>query len=59
MNRIKKVSSDQIQALRWKSKMLEIDMLALRSNINQKNLENSNLKKLVDEMMSKLKSKLK
>ena len=59
LNRIKKISSDQIQALRWKSKILEIDMLTLKSSINQKNSENSNLKKLVDEMLTKIKSNFK
>lgn len=53
--RLKKVTSNQIQSLKWKSKMMEIDMSSLKSSIQQKNIENINLKKLVDDMMSNIK----
>lgn len=59
MNRIKRLTSKQIQSLHWKSKMMEIDMSSLKSSIQQKNMENQNLKRLVDDMMTKLRSDLK
>lgn len=59
INRIKRVTSKQIQSLHWKSKMMEIDMSSLKSNIHQKNMENQNLKQLLDDMMTKLKSDFK
>jgi len=36
--------------------MMDIDMSSLRSLVQQKSVENCNLKKLVDDMMSKIKA---
>lgn len=56
IDNLKKNYSHEIQSLKWKSKMMEIDKSSLRSKIHQKNIENIDLKKLVDEMLvSKLK----
>lgn len=56
VDRLKRTSSLQIQSYVWKSKIMEMDMSSLKSIVHQKNVENSNLKKLVDDMISKLKS---
>jgi len=57
LNKVKKSNVLQIQALKWKSTIMEIDMNSMKQMINQRSIENSGLKKLCDEMLLKLKSK--
>lgn len=53
IEKVKKLSMQQIQSMKWKVKIVEIDLLSLKSSLHQKNTQNSNLRKLVDEMMTK------
>ncbi len=54
IDRIKSIAMKTIQTLKWKSRMSEIDLFSLKSSLQHTNTQNSNLRKLVDEMMSKV-----
>jgi len=54
IDRVKSNASKAIQALKWKSRVNEIDMFSLKASLHQKNTQNANLRKLLDEMMSKV-----
>jgi len=54
IDRIKRSAMKTIQTLKWKSRMSEIDMYSLKASLHQKNTQNANLRKLVDEMMAKV-----
>lgn len=56
LKRFKKQTALQLQSFKWRTRMMEIDMGSLKANFNQKNMQNSHLRKLVADMMSKLKT---
>lgn len=51
---LRRNSSMKIQALKWKSKMVDIDMYSMKASLHQAKTQNVNLRNLVDEMMAKL-----
>lgn len=57
VERIKGSAMKTIQSMKWKTKMNEIDMFSLKASLHQKNTQNVNLRKLVDEMMAKVSCK--
>lgn len=52
----KRSSNREIQILKWKMRMMEIDMLTLKVNLSRKNSENESLRKIVNEMILKINS---
>jgi len=53
LENMKGIARKRLQQLKWKARMSEIDMVTLKATLNYTNRENSELRRLVDEMMKK------